>query len=104
MGDKTRYSSAAMDEASQNFAATARRLEAVIATRRRQVATAMATYEATGVSDEYAAKERAWTDSADRVVEVIATLRSGMERADSHAADATDRVRSIGQDLKGGMR
>lgn len=99
VGDKVRYSSAAMDEASQNFAATAQRLEATIEDRRRDVAAAMSAYEATGVSDEYAEKERLWAESADRVVAIIAKLRSGMREADSHAADASARVQAIGQGL-----
>lgn len=99
MGDNVRYSSAAMSEASQNFAATAQKLEATIEARRRDVAVAMSAYEATGVSEEYAAKERRWAESADRVVAIIATLRTGMGEADSHATDANARVRAIGNGL-----
>lgn len=88
-----------MDEASHNFSATAQKLEATIEERRRDVAVAMAAYEATGVSEEYAEKERVWAESADRVVAIIATLRSGMSQADGHAADANARVKSLGQGL-----
>ncbi len=99
LGDKVRYSSAAMDEATQNFATAAQQLENTIEARRRDVAVAMSAYEATGVSDEYAEKERQWAQSADRVVAIIAKLRSGMREADSHASDANARVKAIGQGL-----
>ena len=99
MGGPVRYSQAAMTEAERNFAVAAQKLESTIADRRRDVASAMASYEASGVSEEYAAKERQWTQSADRVVEVISTLRSSMRTANSTASNTNERLRVIGEGL-----
>ncbi|WP_062517010.1 hypothetical protein [Demequina gelatinilytica] len=101
MGGRLRYSRTATAEAEARFASAARALETTIEARRRDVADAMAHYQATGVSDEYAQKERAWAGSADHVLEVVRTLRKAMRDSDALAADAAAQVRSIGQELGG---
>ena len=99
MSGRIRYSHSAMTEAEANFADVAQRLLSTIDDRRRDVATAMASYEATGVSDEYAAKERAWTASADRVVSIIGSLRQGMGNANTTASETNSTLRAIGESL-----
>lgn len=99
MGGPVRYSQSAMSEAERNFTVAAQKLEATIASRREDVAVAMASYEATGVSEDYAAKEARWTQSADQVVEIIGTLRRGMNQVDGHATDANARLRALGEGL-----
>ncbi|WP_035832741.1 hypothetical protein [Jonesia quinghaiensis] len=99
MNGVIRYSRAAMSEAERNVLANAQQLERVISDRRRDVAAAMAQYEATGVSAEYAAKEERWVAAADSVLEIVGTLREAMNRTNRDADDACARLRALAQGM-----
>lgn len=99
MNGVIRYSRAAMSDAERNVLASAQHLETVINDRRHAVAVAMAQYEATGVSAEYAAKEERWVAAANSVLEVVGTLRTAMNRTNRDTDDACARLRALAQGL-----
>ena len=77
-----------------NFNAVASRLEALIDQRDRDVKAAMADYLATGVSDEYAAKEARWNRVATEVRTIVRTLRASLERNDATAQDTLKKAQA----------
>lgn len=54
----------------------------------------MSDYEATGVSDDYAAKELRWKNAADGVREIIHTLKQSMAQNDETAQAAINKAKS----------
>ena len=74
--DRRDYDIAASQESQSQFERVASRLEALIGQRDADVRTAMADYEADGVSAEYHGKEVRWHGVADQVRTIISTLRS----------------------------
>lgn len=94
-----RYSRAAMDEAERNVLDRADQLESVISQRRNDVAAAMAQYEATGVSADYAAKEERWATAADSVLEIVRTLRNAMKSTNRDADDVCAQLNALTQGL-----
>lgn len=85
---------AASQSAQENFLAVASQLEALIEQRNADVRTAISDYEATGVSEEYAAKELRWKNAADGVKSIINTLRQSMAQNDETAQAAVNRAKS----------
>jgi len=85
---------AASQTAQENFLAVASQLEALIEQRNADVRTAISDYEATGVSEEYAAKELRWKNAADGVKSIINTLRQSMAQNDETAQAAVNRAKS----------
>ena len=71
-------------EAQALFKARAMELEALLTDRQQQVEAAMQQYEATGVSEEYHAKELRWKTKAQEVREhhLHAAAVAGAERRD----------------------
>ena len=54
----------------------------------------MADYQASGVSEEYLAKEQRWNTAAGEVREIIRTLRVSLERNDASAQEALGRAKA----------
>jgi hypothetical protein len=92
--DRRDYDISASAEAQSQFERVASRLEGLIGQRDTDVRTAMANYQADGVSDEYHAKEVRWNTVATQVRTIIATLRSTLGRNDQSAAEAMHRAKS----------
>ncbi|MFF5626909.1 pore-forming ESAT-6 family protein [Microbacterium sp. LWH10-1.2] len=92
--DRRDFDLAASQTAQDNFLAVASRLEALIDQRDADVKTAMSDYDATGVSDDYAAKELRWKNAADGVRTIINTLRQSMAQNDETAQAALNRAKS----------
>jgi hypothetical protein len=85
---------AASGQAQENFNAVAQRLEALIDQRDRDVKAAMADYSATGVSEDYSAKEARWNRVAGEVRTIITTLRASLEKNDATAQDTMHKARA----------
>jgi uncharacterized protein YukE len=79
------YDIAASQEAQANIHAIVGRLEAIIGQHDTDVSTALSDFEATGVSDEYSAKELKWHNAANEVREIIRLVRSTLESNDGTA-------------------
>ncbi|EYR63281.1 hypothetical protein N866_01675 [Actinotalea ferrariae CF5-4] len=92
--DRRDFELAASAAAQDNFNAVAGRLEALIDQRDRDVKSAMADYLATGVSEEYAAKEARWNRVAAEVRTIIRTLRGSLEKNDATAQDTLRRAQA----------
>ncbi|WP_084128046.1 pore-forming ESAT-6 family protein [Demequina sp. NBRC 110055] len=92
--DRRDYDVAASQNAQDNFNAVAARLEALIEARDADVRTAMADYQADGVSDDYAAKELRWKNAAAGVKQIIATLRASLEQSDETAQAALSKAKT----------
>lgn len=92
--DRRDFELAASQSAQDNFTQVAARLEALIDQRDRDVKAAMADYQASGVSEEYQAKEVRWNRVAAEVRTIIRTLRGALEKNDATAQDALARAKS----------
>lgn len=92
--DRRDYELAASQSAQDNFNAVASRLETLIDQRDRDVKAAMADYQATGVSEDYHAKEARWNRVAGEVRTIIRTLRGSLEKNDQTAQDALKKAQS----------
>lgn len=92
--DRRDFDLGASASAQDNFNAVASRLEALIDQRDRDVKAAMADYLATGVSDEYAAKEARWNRVATEVRTIVRTLRASLERNDATAQDTLKKAQA----------
>jgi len=85
-GDGRRsYDTGASQEAQANIHSIIARLEALIGQRDTDVSTAMADFEATGVSDQYSTKELKWHNAANEVREIIRLVKSMLEANDGTA-------------------
>ncbi|MFE7506698.1 pore-forming ESAT-6 family protein [Promicromonospora sp. NPDC057488] len=92
--DRRDYDLGASTEAQENFERVATRLEALIEQRDADVKAAMTDYEASGVSEDYRAKEVRWNTVAGEVRGIIRTLRTSLEQNDATAQDAMARARA----------
>ena len=86
-------------EAQALFTARARDLEALLTARQKQVDAAMQHYLATGVSEEYHAKEQRWNTKAQEVRDIINTLRQSLEQNDGTAGTALRRAGNAVADI-----
>jgi hypothetical protein len=92
--DRRDFDIAASQEAQSRFERVATRLEALIGQRDADVRTAMANYEADGVSEQYHAKEVRWNTVATQVRSIITTLRGTLGQNDQAATEAMQRART----------
>ena len=69
-------------------------LESLIQQRDSQVKTAMADFQADGVSDRYHDKERRWNAAATEVRSIIALVRGTLEQNDGAAQSTLAQARS----------
>lgn len=93
--DRRDYDEAASGTAQENFNRVASRLETLITARDADVKAAMADYEATGVSEEYHAKEAQWNTVATEVRVIIRTMRESLQQTDSTAQNVLSRAKGI---------
>jgi uncharacterized protein YukE len=92
--DRRSFDVAASGRAQEQFNTTASRLESLIDQRDGDVRTAMADYEAEGVSDSYAGKEMRWHTVAGEVRTIISTLRASLGQNDDSARQAMQRAQA----------
>ncbi|SKA10367.1 hypothetical protein SAMN02745673_02465 [Marinactinospora thermotolerans DSM 45154] len=86
------YDLGASQEAQTNIHSVMSRLETLIGDRDVDVSNAMSDFEATGVSEEYSAKELKWHNAANEVREIIRLVRQTLETNDGTAQDALSRA------------
>ena len=92
--DRRSFDIAASGSAQELFDTSAGRLETLIDQRDADVRTAMADYEAEGVSDSYQGKEMRWHSVASEVRTIISTLRASLGQNDESARQAMQRAQS----------
>jgi uncharacterized protein YukE len=92
--DRRSYDTGASADAQSNIQAVIGRLETVIAARDGQVKNAMADFTADGVSDEYQGKEQRWNNASTEVKNIIALLKSTLEKNDSTAQSTAQRAKA----------
>lgn len=92
--DRNDYSVGASQAVQGNFEQAAGRLEAALQRRDQDVKAALADYQADGVSDEYAALEKQWSDAGLQVRQVISAIRGSLEQNDDVALTALQRARA----------
>jgi len=88
------YDTAASAQAQSHLHAVIARLEQLIAQRNTDVKTAMADFQADGVSDQYHAKELRWHHAAAEVQQIINLLKTTLERNDTTATETLARAKS----------
>ena len=96
---KNAYDIGASQEAQGNINTIMNRLEAIIGERDTDVSTAMSEFEATGVSEEYSAKELKWHNAANEVREIIRLVRETLETNDSTAQETLSRASAAVQNI-----
>lgn len=94
MLDRRSFDTAASGQAQANIAATAGQLEALISGRDAQVKQAMADFAADGVSEEYHGKEVQWNRAASEVRQIIALVKTSLQRNDESASTALAQAKS----------
>jgi uncharacterized protein YukE len=92
--DRRSYDMSASAEAQTNLAGVIAQLETVINERDRQVKTAMADFQADGVSDEYHGKEQRWNRAANEVRQIIHLVRSTLEKNDGTAQQTLSQAKA----------
>jgi hypothetical protein len=83
--DRRSYDTGASGEAQGNLQGVMARLETLIGERDMQVKSAMADFQADGVSDQYHEKEIRWNRAANEVRSIISLVRSTLEKNDGTA-------------------
>ena len=98
--DRRSYDIGASTEVQGGLQGIIGRLETVLGDRDRAVKTAMADYQADGVSDDYHGKEMRWNKAAGEVRDIIQLVRTTLEKNDATAqatlAKARAAVNNIG--------
>ncbi len=92
--DTNAYDVGASQQVQDDFDTAAGNLEAALGRRQQDVDTAMADYQADGVSDEYAAMEKQWRDAGDEVKAIIKLLRESLAQNDDIAVATLTRAKS----------
>lgn len=94
ISDTNAYDVGASQQVQDDFDTAAGNLEAALGRRQQDVDTAMADYQADGVSDEYAAMEKQWRDAGDEVKAIIKLLRESLAQNDDIAVATLTRAKS----------
>jgi uncharacterized protein YukE len=92
--DRRSYDTGASGDAQSNIQAVVGRLEEVIAARDRQVKAAMSDFTADGVADEYHGKEQRWNRASQEVKNIIALVKSTLEKNDGTAQSTLSRAKA----------
>lgn len=92
--DRRSYDTGASGEAQANLATVVARLEALLNRRDADVKAAMADFQADGVSDAYHAKEVRWHRAGAEVRQIIALVKTTLERNDGTAHETLSRARA----------
>ena len=93
------YDVGASQEAQGNIQTIMSRLESLIGEHDTDVSAAMAEFEATGVSEEYSAKELKWHNAANQVRDIIRLVRDTLETNDATAQEALSRANAAVQNI-----
>ncbi|WP_150251071.1 pore-forming ESAT-6 family protein [Nocardiopsis deserti] len=88
------YDLGASQETQGNIQSITNRLETLIGEHDTDVSQAMADFEATGVSEEYSAKELKWHNAGNEVREIIRLVRETLSTNDSTAQETLSRANS----------
>jgi uncharacterized protein YukE len=88
------YDLGASQETQGNIQSITSRLETLIGEHDTDVSRAMAEFEATGVSEEYSAKELKWHNAGNEVREIIRLVRETLATNDSTAQETLSRANS----------
>lgn len=88
------YDLGASQETQGNIQSITNRLETLIGEHDTDVSQAMAEFEATGVSEEYSAKELKWHNAGNEVREIIRLVRETLATNDSTAQETLSRANS----------
>ena len=99
MTGRNAYDTATSGQVQTDLAGILARLEAAINQRTGDVNAAMADFQADGVSEEYRAVEGRWTTAAQQVREIIALVRTVLERNDETAGQALTRASAAVQNI-----
>lgn len=86
--DGRAFNTVSSAESQAEFLRVAGHLERLLTDREQQVKAAMEAYEATGVSEEYRAKEARWADRAAQTRQIVATLKMSLGQNDETALTA----------------
>lgn len=86
------YDTGSSQQVQGDLAGIVGRLEGAISQRTADVNAAMADFSADGVSEEYRVVEQRWTTAANQVREIIALVRTTLERNDDTATTALSRA------------
>ena len=92
--DRNAHDVGASQQVQDDFDIAAANLEAALDRRQHDVDTAMADYQADGVSDEYAAMEAQWRGAGNEVKSIIRLLRESLAQNDDIAVAAINRAKS----------
>lgn len=92
--DRNDYNIGASETVQSNFETAASQLEAALDRRDADVRTAMADYQADGVSDEYAQLEQQWNTAGGQVRDVIQAIRNSLSENDDVARRALQQARA----------
>ncbi|MEV3854932.1 pore-forming ESAT-6 family protein [Streptomyces sp. NPDC050095] len=92
--DRRSYDTGASGEVQGGLQGIIGRLETVLGNRDRAVKTAMADYQADGVSDEYHGKEVRWNKAANEVRDIIRLVRTTLEKNDATAQATLARAKA----------
>jgi uncharacterized protein YukE len=93
------YDTGTSQQVQGDIAGIVARLETAISQRTADVNAAMADFSADGVSEEYRAVEQRWNTAANQVREIIALVRTTLERNDETATTALTRASSAVQGI-----
>jgi hypothetical protein len=99
MAGRNAYDTASSQEVQTDLAGIIARLETAISQRQSDVNTAMADFQADGVSEEYRVVEQRWSNAAQQVREIIALVRTTLERNDETATVALSRASTAVQGI-----
>ena len=98
--DRRSYDTGISQQVQGDLSGIIGRLEAVIGQRQADVNSAMADFQADGVSEEYRVVEQRWNRAATEVRQIIDLLRTTMGKNDETATTtqsrASNAVQSIG--------
>jgi hypothetical protein len=92
--DRRSYDTGASGEAQANLATVVARLEALLNRRDADVKAAMADFQADGVSDAYHGKEVRWHRAGGEVRQIIALVKTTLERNDGTAHETLARAKA----------
>lgn len=92
--DRNAHDVSASQQVQNDFDIAAANLEAALDRRQHDVDTAMADYQADGVSDEYAAMEAQWRGAGNEVKAIIRLLRESLAQNDDIAVATINRAKS----------
>ena len=97
--DRRSYDTGTSQQVQGDLAGIIARLESVISQRSADVSTAMADFQADGVSDEYKAVEDRWNRAAGEVRQIIDLVKTTMSRNDETATTASQQARTAVQNI-----